>query len=184
MRFNDQLSMPSVHSALYSLRGTGPDGVFDTADDTLTELDATYEAINSTFNSILNLYSRGVVDSGRYRIEADLIDVAGHDVRLFEPVTVSGSVAEANLFTDAALTSPGLTGSYVNQSLRTVNELDWRATQQISGTRVDPKVRSSALNLASARPWELPADPATTIGTISLSSGMDMSLYPRTEFSC
>ena len=63
VRFSDQLSMPSVHSALYTLRGTGPDGVFDTADDTLTELDATYEAINSTFNSILNLYSRGVVDS-------------------------------------------------------------------------------------------------------------------------
>ncbi|MCS7468168.1 FG-GAP-like repeat-containing protein [Stieleria sp. ICT_E10.1] len=140
VRMNDQLSMPSVHSATYTLRGTGPDGVFDSADDTWTELDATYEAINSTFNSTLNLYSRGVVDSGRYRIEADLVDVAGHVVRLFESVTVSGSVAEANLFTDAALSNPGLTGSYVNTSLRTVDEIDWRVTQTISGTRVDPKV--------------------------------------------
>ncbi|QDV43538.1 FG-GAP repeat protein [Stieleria neptunia] len=140
VRMNDQLSMPSVHSATYTLRGTGPDGLFDSDDDTLTELDATYEAINTTFNSTLNLYSRGVVDSGRYRIEADLVDVAGHDVRLFESVTVSGSVAESNLFTDAALSNPGLTGSYINTSLRTVDELDWRVTQTISGTRVDPKV--------------------------------------------
>jgi hypothetical protein len=42
------------------------------------------------------------------------------------------------VFTDETLQVPGLVGSYVNQSLRAVDELDWRATQAIAGTRVDP----------------------------------------------
>ena len=93
-----------------------------------------------TNNSIVYLYSRGVVDSGRYRIDAQLIDVAGQTIQLAEEITVSGSIPEANLFTDAAMTTSGLTGSYVDASLRTVDEPDWRATQTISGTRVDPQI--------------------------------------------
>ena len=42
------------------------------------------------------------------------------------------------LFTDETLQVPGLVGSYVNQSLRAVDERDWRATRAIAGTRVDP----------------------------------------------
>lgn len=140
VRMSDRLSLVSVHEATFTLRGTGPDGLFDTADDSLAELDATYEAINTTFNPTLYLYARGVVDSGQYRIDADLIDAAGNQVVFSEPVSVSGSVSELNLFTDVTLTTPGLTGSYVNASLRTVDELDWRASQTISGTRIDPKV--------------------------------------------
>jgi hypothetical protein len=42
------------------------------------------------------------------------------------------------LYTDAALTTPGLRGSYVNRSLRHVSSpADWRTTQPIAGTRVD-----------------------------------------------
>ena len=45
------------------------------------------------------------------------------------------------LFTTAAQTVPGLTGSYVNQSLRFYSpQDDWRVTQAIAGTRVDPKI--------------------------------------------
>ncbi|MCU0781171.1 MAG: PA14 domain-containing protein, partial [Akkermansiaceae bacterium] len=44
------------------------------------------------------------------------------------------------VFTDAACTQPGLTGSYVNSTLNAVKADDWRATPGItvSGTRVDP----------------------------------------------
>jgi hypothetical protein len=41
------------------------------------------------------------------------------------------------LFTDEALSVSGLVGSYVDQSLRAVDEVDWRETQTIAGTRVD-----------------------------------------------
>lgn len=43
------------------------------------------------------------------------------------------------LFTDATLTTPGLTGCYFNRSLETVEAPDdWRSSQTVSGTRIDP----------------------------------------------
>lgn len=60
------------------------------------------------------------------------------------------------LFADALLTVPGLTGSYVNQNLGGVaSPADWRVTQTIAGTRIDLKIsfpgddwgNRSALNL-------------------------------------
>jgi len=44
------------------------------------------------------------------------------------------------IFTTAAKTTAGLTGSYVNSNLRAVNEPDWRVTRPISGSRVDTPV--------------------------------------------
>ncbi len=44
------------------------------------------------------------------------------------------------LFTDPSLTTRGLTGSFVDSSLRLVDEADWRVTQAIVGTRVDPEL--------------------------------------------
>ena len=139
VRLNDQLLASSVHTADYMLREAGADETFGTDDDTLVALDAVYESIRSKNNSILYLYSRGVVDTGNYRIEADLIDAAGNEVTLRETIAVGGTVSELSLFTDSSLTSTGLTGSYVNSSV-TADELDWRVTQTISGTRVDPRI--------------------------------------------
>ena len=52
---------------------------------------------------------------------------------------LSNGYGEAfGLFTDLTLQVPGLVGSYVDQSLRAVDELDWRATREIAGTRVEP----------------------------------------------
>ena len=44
------------------------------------------------------------------------------------------------LFQDEQLTMPGLEGSFVNQSLRSFDEPDWRASQNISGTRIDTSI--------------------------------------------
>lgn len=44
------------------------------------------------------------------------------------------------LYTDATEAFPGLVGSYVDQALGSVDEWDWRITQTISGTRVDPEI--------------------------------------------
>lgn len=44
------------------------------------------------------------------------------------------------LFVDEGLTTPGLTGSYIDHSLWAVDELDWRQTRVIDGTRIDPKI--------------------------------------------
>ncbi|HEX7861437.1 MAG TPA: LamG-like jellyroll fold domain-containing protein [Verrucomicrobiae bacterium] len=52
--------------------------------------------------------------------------------------TLSGADAPFEVFTDSELTAPGLTGSYVATSLRTSTaQADWRATQNIAGTRED-----------------------------------------------
>ncbi|MCW1925012.1 tandem-95 repeat protein [Luteolibacter arcticus] len=47
------------------------------------------------------------------------------------------AAAAYDLFTTAALTTPGLTGSYFNSGLRAVNQSDWTASQVSTGTRVD-----------------------------------------------
>ena len=45
------------------------------------------------------------------------------------------------IYTDVSLTTPGLIGSYVNQDLRSYSpQDDWRVTQVIAGTRVDPTI--------------------------------------------
>ncbi|HEX2971406.1 MAG TPA: PA14 domain-containing protein, partial [Tepidisphaeraceae bacterium] len=46
-----------------------------------------------------------------------------------------------DLFTDAALTTPGLVGTYINSSLRASSaQNDWRLTQPVAGTRIDPAI--------------------------------------------
>ncbi|MHC4179885.1 MAG: Ig-like domain-containing protein, partial [Planctomycetota bacterium] len=60
-------------------------------------------------------------------------------------VTYSGETqAEGtfSLYADETLTAPGLTGSYVDESLRGYQEQDdWRETQTIAGIRVDPDIQ-------------------------------------------
>lgn len=57
------------------------------------------------------------------------------------------------LYTDVGAQTNGLTGSYVNQNLRTAPpQPDWRTTYSISGTRVDPQISFDTLtwdNLAA-----------------------------------
>ncbi len=53
-------------------------------------------------------------------------------------LSVGMSNGGAAVFTDAALRTPGLVGSYVNRSLEMVTNVeDWRLTQPIAGTRID-----------------------------------------------
>ncbi|MEM7311921.1 MAG: PKD domain-containing protein [Planctomycetota bacterium] len=44
------------------------------------------------------------------------------------------------LFTDSSLSTAGLTGSYVDRSLRNFDQPDWRTSQTIAGTRVDSRL--------------------------------------------
>lgn len=63
------------------------------------------------------------------------------------------------IFTTEAKTTAGLTGSYINSSLRAINEPDWRLTHPIAGTRVDP-----AVNFATDE-WGARASVGITGGT-------------------
>lgn len=70
-------------------------------------------------------------------------------------VLFSRSPAQAApaLFTDAALTTPGLVGSYVNRSLETVTATDdWRTTQTISGTRTSATLDFSTATWGTRAP--------------------------------
>ena len=50
-------------------------------------------------------------------------------------------LGEFRLFTDNSLTVPGLVGSYVDDSLRFYSpQDDWRISQTIAGTRIDPEI--------------------------------------------
>ena len=68
--------------------------------------------------------------TGRYRLPR--LEVL--EPRL--PLTTGYGVA-FQLFTDDAQLESGLVGTYVDQNLRAVDELDWRATQLLAGQRVD-----------------------------------------------
>ncbi|CAN0168852.1 unnamed protein product, partial [Hapterophycus canaliculatus] len=139
---SDSLSIESVRGASFSLRGAGLDGVLSTGDDTLAPLDAVYDSVRSiTSNSPLSLYARGIPDSGTYLVEGRVIDSAGLIVDISQEVMVLGVIPETSLFQDASLQQNGLVGSYVNSSLRNVAAIeDWRATQPVSGTRVDEQI--------------------------------------------
>jgi hypothetical protein len=67
---------------------------------------------------------------------------------------------EFHFFTDAALTTPGLVGSYFDQNLQgDPGQNDWRLTQTIAGTRVDPDLTFINNN------WGKRADVGLTHGT-------------------
>ena len=63
LRLDDELDAAQVVQTPWVLRGAGPDGWLDTADDTLKSLDTLYDKIESTERPTLRLYSRGVPDT-------------------------------------------------------------------------------------------------------------------------
>jgi hypothetical protein len=93
-----------------------------------------------------------VLRKGIYRIRMQFEEASGPNFSQllwsYRPVVVPSSA----LFTTTAKVTPGLVGSYVNQSLRNSNApADWRNTSavQISGTRVDAAVDFPMVSLGS-----------------------------------
>jgi hypothetical protein len=141
--FTDELNAISVNSASWALHGAGADKVFNNADDSFAPLDVLYDKMLATggTGTPLSLYARGIPDPGQYRTEASFLDAAGNAVNVAALVTVALAVPATALGTTAAMTESGLTGSYVNTSLRTyATQNDWRTSQTISGTRVDAPI--------------------------------------------
>jgi FG-GAP-like repeat/Dockerin type I domain/PA14 domain/Calx-beta domain len=148
--FSDELSTASAESAVYTLRGAGPDQLFDTADDRRMPLDVSFNKIRQLDGPRIELYSRGIPDPDQYRVEADIVDAAGNSVAIRRTIIVGAWVPEAALFQDTNLTTLGLVGSYVNSSLRNVtSHADWRSTQTISGTRTDYDIGFSSSSFGS-----------------------------------
>lgn len=88
LNFSDQLSIGSAQSSEFTLRGAGPDGVFDSVDDTTAGLDPFYSThLNLNFRR-LSLYSQGIPDAGEYRVDGTVIDEDGFLVNVAEPFTV------------------------------------------------------------------------------------------------
>ena len=139
--FSDTLSSSEVYAADYTLRGAGADQTFGTPDDTIQSLDPVYDNISNVNRGTLYLYSRGIPDSDIYRIEGSAVDGSGYRISLSETVAVGQVVPSSALFTDQNLTNSGVTGSYVDSSLRGVSVSDdWRTSQTIAGTRVDSQL--------------------------------------------
>lgn len=120
-------------------RGAGPDALFNTADDRILPLDVAQDAIEPT--SYLTAFTRGIPDPDQYRIEGTIRGTSGATFNLSGVINVAVEIPETALFTTAALTQTGVVGSYVNSSLQSyAPQNDWRATQTISGTRIDPRI--------------------------------------------
>jgi hypothetical protein len=146
--FNDELAVASVAAASLIARGSGPDGVFATADDRVLPLDVLQD--NLTHRSQILAYTRGIPDPDRYRIEGTVQDSAGFTINISNIVNVAVEVPEGALFTTAALTQSGVVGSYVNSSLRSTSaQNDWRTTQTISGTRTDADLNFPSYSFGS-----------------------------------
>src|SRR5207253_7738270 len=80
-------------------------------------------------------------DPDTYRVEGSFLDAAGNLITLDQPFNIGADVSVGSLFTTAALTTPGLVGRYVDQSLQSdTAQDDWTQTQPSAGTRVDPVV--------------------------------------------
>ncbi len=88
LNFNDELSIVDVYNTTFTLRGDGPDNIFNNADDTFAPLDVLYEKFGATLGRQLELYTRGVPDPDNYRIQATFLDAAGNTVNLLQPFTV------------------------------------------------------------------------------------------------
>lgn len=77
--------------------------------------------------------------STRRRSRSRHLVVESFEARRLLAFDLAGS--EFRLFVDSELSVPGLVGSYVDQSLRSYSPHDdWRISQSISGTRVDPRI--------------------------------------------
>lgn len=141
--FSDELAVANVAAAQLIARGSGPDGLFATADDRVLPLDVLQD--NLFHRSQILAFTRGIPDPDRYRIEGTVQDSAGFTINISTIVNVAVEVPETVLFTDAALTQNGLVGSFVNSNLRSYStQDDWRTSQTIVGTRTD-----ADLNFAS-----------------------------------
>jgi len=95
----------------------------------------------------------GPLADGDYRlmVNAGLTDIAGNalDGGLVFDFSV-GNSSGVQLFTDTSLSTPGLMGSYVNTSLRDHAVADdWRGSQAIAGTRVDPTINFTTNSFGS-----------------------------------
>lgn len=82
---------------------------------------------------------------GTYPVRIQYEDEAGGNTfsLIANPIQPQGEFA---VFTDETLTTPGLVGSYIDDNLRHVDQLDWRTTQTVSGTRVDPNLDFTSLS--------------------------------------
>ncbi|MCA9177360.1 MAG: VCBS repeat-containing protein, partial [Planctomycetales bacterium] len=136
--FSDEMDFQSIESADFVLRGAGADNSFGTADDRLLPMDVAIDKIWHLNYRWVRAFTRGIPDPDRYRVEATVLDAAGHQVNVAAEDYVAPPVLEAALSVDQAGTQSGLTGSYVNTSLRSYSpQDDWRASQTISGSRTD-----------------------------------------------
>jgi hypothetical protein len=139
--FSGAIDALSDATAQLELRGTGPDGLFDTADDTSHLADVAYDSIPNTVAPQLLVHTRGRLAAGEYRLEGSIQDAVGRPVPVQQTFTVGLSVLPGEFLSQTPEGPAGLIGSYFNRSLRDEPAPeDWRQTHPIAGTRVDPKL--------------------------------------------
>ena len=84
------------------------------------------------------------IDAGVYPVRIQFEEQIGENIMQLVglvPADVADTSPLADYFTDETLVTPGLTGSYVDSNLRSVNNVnDWRQTQTIAGSRVDSQL--------------------------------------------
>jgi len=139
--FNDEIDYTELFADPdLTLRSEGADGQFDTDDDQILSVHLAVNRLRSIGVREVFVYTFGVPEPGLYRVEGTVVDAAGHLASVSETVSVGTSPVPTDYLQPPDESGHGLVGSYVNENLRDTDEVDWRSTQTISGTRTDAQL--------------------------------------------
>ena len=144
LRLSDEVDYTALFtSPNLSLRQAGPDGLLGNADDVIQPLQVAVSKVQSIGNPQVYLYTFGALEPGQYRLDGSILDAAGRTVAVSRTFAVAGSSIPGQYLQTPGKNAAGLTGSYVNRSLRTRSaQDDWRiaADVTVSGTRINPTI--------------------------------------------
>jgi hypothetical protein len=98
LNFSDEMSVPDAYSAPLKLRGAGPNGVLGDTDDQFFAFDILADKVKGSGSSRpIEIFSRGPLAVGSYRIEGTMLDAAGNSVAVSRVFTISTAIGNGNL---------------------------------------------------------------------------------------
>lgn len=118
LSFTDDLDTLATANAQFTIRGAGTDGILGNADDRLLPADVLTDKVRNTIGShVIDVYSRGPLMYGSYRIEATTRDAAGNTINISRNFTYNSSVGNGNLVNGPSVNSLSIApGTWVAQA--------------------------------------------------------------------
>ena len=104
--FSDDLDTFATASAKFTLQSAGTDGILGNSDDRLLPADVLIDKVRNTIGShVVDVYSRGPLMFGSYRMEATTRDTTGNTINISRNFTYNSSVGNGNLVNGPSVNS-------------------------------------------------------------------------------